>query len=135
MHFASLENPVLCKIKRLCPKGHCNPNINKPYENKEEKLKEYFDMFSNTPPIILDRIDDSFSDSMIINPADIIGYATSFDDEYFYIKTDSYMHDMFFECADSCAIDVKSLVDYHEEDEKIKVKKVLKLILRKGNLN
>lgn len=125
------------KVKRFIPKDGVNPNALKPYLNMEDKLREYFDNFDNRVPISIPFDNDSKRwDEMkylTINPSDVIGFATDFDDVYIYIDITDPEFEKHLDDIDKCRIDIVSMISGKKKDKEagsIKINKILKLFIR-----
>ena len=125
------------KVKRFIPKDGVNPNALKPYLNMEDKLREYFDNFNNRVPISIPFDNDSKGwdelKYLIINPSDVIGFATDFDDVYIYIDITDSEFEKHLDDIDKCRIDIVSMISGKKKDKEagsIKINKILKLFIR-----
>ena len=125
------------KVKRFIPKGGVNPNALKPYLNMEDKLREYFDNFDNRVPISIPFDNDSKRwdemNYLTINPSDVIGFATDFDDVYIYIDITDPEFEKHLDDIDKCRIDIVSMISSKKKDKEagsIKINKILKLFIR-----
>lgn len=127
---------ISVKVKRFVPKDGVNPNALKPYLNMEDKLREYFDNFDNRVPVSIPFDSDSKGwdeKYLVINPTDIIGFATDFDDVYIYIDITDPAFENLLDNIDNCRIDIVSMISSRKKDKEagsIKINKILKLIIR-----
>ena len=128
---------ISVKVKRFIPKGGVNPNALKPYLNMEDKLREYFDNFDNRVPVSIPFDSDSKGWNelkyLVINPTDIIGFATDFDDVYIYIDITDPAFEKLLDNIDNCRIDIVSMISSRKKDKEagsIRINKILKLIIR-----
>ena len=127
---------ISVKVKRFVPKDGVNPNALKPYLNMEDKLREYFDNFDNRVPVSIPFDSDSKGwdeKYLVINPTDIIGFATDFDDVYIYIDITDPAFENLLDNIDNCRIDIVSMISSKKKDKEagsIRINKILKLIIR-----
>lgn len=75
------------KIRRRVAHGEPQPNTLRAPINMDEKLREYFLMLNNRVPIEFGIAPLKNIDAlMTINPTNVCGFATDFDDDYFEVE-------------------------------------------------